>query len=111
MNKLGSEFIEDFEKDDTNLFGINFRNILLLWSILSSIALIIAISYFKLPERIYEIYIVVFAMPGVFFGVNADKMINLKGKIHFFFLEKRRVYKTTVKINRKEKESDIQKKA
>ena len=32
--KLGSEFIDDFEKEETGLFGMNFRHIVLVFSVI-----------------------------------------------------------------------------
>ena len=94
MSKLGSEFIDDFEKDETGLSGINKRRISLIFGIVTQVALTVGISYLELPDIIYEIYFVIITFPAIFYGINASEMLQLKGRIHFFLLEKKRVYRT-----------------
>lgn len=94
MSKLGSEFIDDFEKDDTGLSGINKKRISLIFGIVTQVALTVGISYLELPDIIYEIYFIIVTFPAVFYGINASEMLQLKGRIHFFFLERKRVYRT-----------------
>ena len=55
MSKLGSEFIDDFEKDDTGLSGINKRRISLIFGIVTQVALTVGITYLELPDIIYVI--------------------------------------------------------
>lgn len=94
MSKLGSEFIDDFEKDDTGLSGINKRRISLIFGIVTQVALTVGISYLELPDIIYEIYFIIVTFPAIFYGINASEMLQLKGRIHFLFLERKRVYRT-----------------
>lgn len=101
MSKLGSEFIDDFEKDDTGLSGINKRRISLILGIVTQVALTVGISYLELPDIIYEIYFVIITFPAIFYGINASEMLQLKGRIHFFLLEKKRVYRTELEDTEK----------
>ena len=101
MSKLGSEFIDDFEKDDTGLSGINKRRISLIFGIVTQVALTVGISYLELPDIIYEIYFVIITFPAIFYGINASEMLQLKGRIHFFLLEKKRVCRTELEDTEK----------
>lgn len=94
MEKIGSEFIDDFNKSNSELFGVNWRFILLIFSIFSFIGIIVAVEFFEYPPIIYKTYLFLVAVPGIFFGTEADKKLKIKDRIYFLFLEKRRVYKT-----------------
>ena len=97
MEKLGSEFIDDFEKEETG----KLRLILLIFSVITSILVVTIVVFLKLPDRISIIYMLLVGLPGIFFGVDADKNLNLRDKIYFFFLEKRRVYQTDIENEKK----------
>lgn len=97
MSKLGSEFIEDFEREERKLFGTSYRILLLIFSVLTFIVLITLVYILELPEIIWQLYGIIVVIPGTFFGVSADEKMELKGKLHYFFLIKRRVYKTNLK--------------
>lgn len=102
MNKLGSEFIEDFEEEDRGIFGISYRHILLFLSIISTIVLIFVVEIiFKLPRIIIMMYILTITIPGVFFGLSAEKTLKIKDRMHYLFLIKRRVYQTEIKSKEK----------
>ena len=97
MEKLGSEFIDDFEKEETG----KLRLILLIFSVITSILVVTIVVFLKLPDRISIIYMFLIGIPGIFFGVNADKNLRLRDKIYFFFLEKRRIYQTDIENEKK----------
>ena len=90
--KLGSEFIDDFEKEETGLFGMSFRQIVLVFSVITLIIVIGVVIFLELPEIIYTTYGSLVTIPGVIFGASIDKKFKLKERLYFFFLEKRRVY-------------------
>lgn len=102
MDKLGSEFIDDFEKEEKNLFGTSYRIILLFFGLLSAMILIIVVYWLELPEMIYEIYSILVGVPCVFFGASVDKLLKIRERAYYLFLIKRRVYQTEL-INNKEK--------
>ena len=92
MEKLGSDFLEDFEKTD-----VGIRGKLLIGTLVSAVILTVVIWWLNFPNILLYIYYVVVGIPGVFFGVEAEKKLELKHVLYFFFLEKRRVYKTNIK--------------
>lgn len=96
MEKIGSEFIDDFEKNDNELFGINWRVILLLFSFFSFTGIIVAVEWFEYPSIIYETYLILVVIPGFFFGLSMEKKLKIKDRMYFLFLEKKRVYQTEV---------------
>lgn len=96
MSKLGSEFLDSFEKEEGKLLGVQKRILLLLFSMITSIILIIAVVWFKLPDILYYIYLIIIGIPGTFFGVSADKHLRVKDRIYFFFLERVRTNPTPI---------------
>lgn len=98
--KIGSEFIDNFQKKELTFFGIKLRMITLMFSIISLILLTLVIDYFSLPKMLVNIYTVIVVIPGVLIGIEADKLLKLKARIHFFFLIKKRVYKTSEEMKK-----------
>lgn len=98
--KIGSEFIDNFQKKELTIFGIKYRMIILMFSIISLVLLTLVIDYFSLPKMLVNIYTVIVVIPGVLIGIEADKLLKLKARIHFFFLIKRRVYKTSEEMKK-----------
>lgn len=95
MNKIGSEFLDDFELNDAEVFlGINKRMIFLWLGILSGMAVTITVVLLGLPDIIFWVYDISFVTPLVFYGVSADKMLNLSDRFYFLSLETTRVYQT-----------------
>lgn len=95
-NKLGSEFIDDFEKEEAGLFGVSYRHILLWFSVFSLMILIIVVVIFEFPEIIFYTYGALVTLPGTLIGASADKKLKIKERVYFFFLEKRRVFRTDI---------------
>ncbi|MBF0780598.1 MULTISPECIES: hypothetical protein [unclassified Granulicatella] len=92
MQKLGSEFLDDFDLPKEE--GTHMRLVCLYAGMVLGVLVTIGVILLELPDVLYLVCDVLFVFPLVFYGVSADRHFELQEKCYFFTLETTRVYQT-----------------
>lgn len=92
-NKIGSEFIEDFEVNTRN-FEATLRQVALFLGVILGIVVTGGAIWFDMPDLFYWTFDGVVVLPMVFYGGYLDKKFKLKERLYFLTLETIRIYET-----------------
>lgn len=95
MDNLGSQFLEDFIKEDKPfLFGLTKRHLFLRVGLVVSVAILIYLYWIGFPDTLTALIGAILIIPTMLFGLSFDKRISLIERFYFGLLIKRRVYQT-----------------
>lgn len=95
MEKLGSEFLDDFIKEDKPIiFQLTARGLVLVLGVITSIVLITVLFFYGYPDVLVVAVAVALLVPTVIYGLGFDKKFSLRERFYFMVLIKRRIYQT-----------------
>lgn len=102
MEKLGSEFLDDFVKEDKPIiFQLTARGLILILGLILSIAVVTLLFFYEYPDLLVAAVAVLTLAPTVILGLGFDKKFSLRERFYFMVLIKRRIYQTEL-TDRKE---------
>lgn len=94
-NKIGSEFIEDFELDKSD-WNQKVRWAVFAVGLVLGFLVTIAVIWLEYPDSIFYAFDFLVVLPMCFYGISADKKFKLKERIYFLTLETVRTYGTEI---------------
>lgn len=108
MDNLGSQFLEDFIKEDKPfLFGLTKRYLFLMFGLVVSLAILIYLYWIGFPDMLTALIGAVLIIPTMLIGFSFDKRISLVERFYFSLLIKQRVYQTQNTIVKEYTRSDF----
>lgn len=108
MDKLGSEFLDDFIKEDKPIiFQLTARGLILVLGLILSIAVVTLLFFYEYPDLLVAGVAVLTLVPTIVFGLGFDKKFSIRERFYFAVLLKRRLYQTELSSGKEYSISDF----
>lgn len=92
-NKIGSEFIEDFELEKGGVLK-NTRFFIFWLGMLLGLVVTLGVIVYELPDLIYQVFDGLVVLPMCCWGLSLDEKLQIKERFYFLTLETIRTYGT-----------------
>lgn len=108
MEKLGSEFLDDFIKENKPIvFQLTARGLVLVIGLIVSVALITFLFFLGYPDVLVATVATLLLVPTVICGLGLDIKFALRERFYFAVLLKRRLYQTELTAGKEYSISDF----
>lgn len=92
-NKIGSEFIEDFELEKGGVLE-NTRFFIFWLGMLLGLVVTLGVIIYELSDLIYQVFDGLVVLPMCCWGLSLDEKLQIKERFYFLTLETIRTYGT-----------------